>query len=154
MSVGNNFYSILKGQGTTCTSSQLIRGLIYRHRQPTTLRFTPKVNLGSPIYLKSLLSLLLLLSSLLVVAAVAAAATITATAATSGAQQQQQQQSSNKKHTCELADAVRQPNELIVGQVKFLQTGETAHTGRKVFQLVVGQVLERRAKITIKATSN
>lgn len=28
-------------------------------------------------------------------------------------------------------------------QVKFLQTGETAHTGRKLFQVVVGQVLER-----------
>lgn len=31
-------------------------------------------------------------------------------------------------------------------QVELLQTGETAETGRKVSQMVVGQVLKKRSK--------
>lgn len=56
--------------------------------------------------------------------------------------------SSNEKpkRTCELAHAFRQTAELIMRQVELLQTGETAQIGRKVSQMVVGQVLKKRSK--------
>lgn len=106
LSVGKCYNSVPKGQGTTCWSLQLITGLTYRHRQPITLRFTPKANLGH--HLNSLRLLLLLPSLLLLVAVVVLGNSSSIVKA------------KKIKRTCELAYAFRQLTELIMGQVKFL----------------------------------